>query len=586
MELREYQRESVDAVWEHLRTRKDNPCIVLPTAAGKSMVLAELCRQAVNQWKGRVLVVTHVRELVEQNAAKLKAMMPSETVGIHSAGLKKRDMVHPVIAAGIQSVYRKACDLGAFNMIVVDEAHYLPPDGDGMYLKFLKDARVINPKIRVVGLTATPFRLQSGEICTKDGILNHICHEVGIRELIEAGYLSPLVSKAGRQKADVSGLHLRGGEFIAGEMEAVMDADALVRSAVAEIVEATRERKACIIFCAGVKHGEHVVRVFREDHGIECGFVDGETSPGQRANLIARFRGDTQATSLFDAPTAPLKYLANVNVLTTGFDAPHIDCVAMLRPTMSPGLYLQQVGRGFRLAPGKADCLILDFADNVIRHGPVDTLKAGDRPKAKGTGEPPSRECPSCQRIVHASVRICPECGYEFPKPETPKHNAHASAAPVISKDRTAEPLDLEVLETMYSTHHKRNAPEGHPPSMRVSYRVGGYDEWFSEWVCPGHTGYARSKFEDWWKKRSHYPAPRTVPDAVRMAQEGCLAPTHGIRVKEDANGYDKITAWSLGDLPAMTTDGRPPNARDEGDYDAGEPVAVGYDGDLDDIPF
>ncbi|MCL2000200.1 MAG: DEAD/DEAH box helicase family protein [Planctomycetes bacterium] len=126
MQLRDYQRESVEAVWTHLRSRDDNPCVVLPTAAGKSIVLAEICRQAITQWSGRVLVVTHVKELVEQNAAKLRDMLPAASVGVHSAGLNKRDIAHPVIAAGIQSVYRKACDLGRFDLIVIDEAHLMP----------------------------------------------------------------------------------------------------------------------------------------------------------------------------------------------------------------------------------------------------------------------------------------------------------------------------------------------------------------------------------------------------------------------------------------------------------------------------
>ncbi|MCL2000201.1 MAG: hypothetical protein FWG74_02085 [Planctomycetes bacterium] len=434
---------------------------------------------------------------------------------------------------------------------------------------------MINPNIRLIGLTATPYRMTTGEICSKDGILNHVCHEVGVRELIEQGFLSPLVSKAGKWKADVSGLHIRGGEFIPGEAEDLMDTDELVRSAVAEIVEATKDRRACLIFCAGVKHGEHVARMFREEHGIECGFVDGNTPSGARARLISRFRGDEMAIGMFEKPPQPLKYLANVNVLTTGFDAPHIDCVVMLRPTMSPGLYYQQLGRGFRLAPGKKDCLILDFAQNLIRHGPVDLLKAGDRPKAKGDGEAPAKECPECHRVCHASIAACPECGYEFPKTDKPKHDAHASDAPVVSSGADDLPRDLEVLETVYSTHVKHGAPPGHPPSMRVSHRVGGYSDWISEWVCPEHSGYAREKFVQWWSRRSNFPAPRTVADAVRMAIEGALAPTLGVRVKTDASGYDRIVAWSLGEPPST----------EAFVFDEGEPVGVGAD-EYDDIPF
>ena len=226
-----------------------------------------------------------------------------------------------------------------------------------------------------------------------------------------------------------------------------------------------------------------------------------------------------------------------------------------------------------------------------MRHGPIDLLKAGDRP-AKGAGsEAPAKECPECHRICHASLRTCPECGYEFPKDEKPKHDARASNAPVVSTEaKDIAPREFEVLETNYSEHQKRNAPPGHPPSMRVSHRIGGYDNWISEFVCPQHSGYARDKFVDWWAKRSNYPAPRTVRDAVAMAREGCLAATSAIRVKQDDNGYDRVIAWALSEKPDVDR-GLMEAIRET---PAGEPWPVGStyeavgvgDIDPDDIPF
>jgi DNA repair protein RadD len=240
-----------------------------------------------------------------------------------------------------------------------------------------------NPNVRLVGLTATPYRMTTGMICAPENLLNHVCYEVGVRELIVQGYLCPLKSKAGRRKVDTSGLHLRGGEFIAGEVEALMDDDSLVRSACREIVEHTQDRHSVLIFASGVQHALHVQRVLN-GMGRECGFVCGDTLPFDRAETLARFkRGE-------------LKYLVNVNVLTTGFDAPNIDCVALLRPTNSPGLYYQMVGRGFRLDPSKENCLVLDFGGNILRHGPVDALEIKDR--ASGNGEAPAKECPSARR--------------------------------------------------------------------------------------------------------------------------------------------------------------------------------------------
>jgi len=151
--------------------------------------------------------------------------------------------------------------------------------------------------------------------------------------------LCPLRTKAGIARADTSNLHVRGGEFVAGEVEDLMDQVALVRAACAEVVEQTRDRTSVLIFSSGIQHGQHIVDVLRTEHGVECGFITGETPAAERESLIARFRRKGGQELFADAPH--LKYLCNVNVLTTGFDAPNVDCVAMLRPTMSPGLYYQ-----------------------------------------------------------------------------------------------------------------------------------------------------------------------------------------------------------------------------------------------------
>jgi len=174
LSLRPYQLEAKSSVYDHLRTRDDNPCVVIPTAGGKTPVMASICQDAVGLWKGRVLILAHVKELLEQAADKLNAICPEVHFGVYSAGLKRRDTTHPVIVAGIQSVYKRACDLDAFDLVVIDEAHMIPPDGDGMYRQFLADARMVNPNLRIVGFTATPFRLKTGSICTPDGFLNQV----------------------------------------------------------------------------------------------------------------------------------------------------------------------------------------------------------------------------------------------------------------------------------------------------------------------------------------------------------------------------------------------------------------------------
>ena len=532
--LRPYQEDVKAAVYDHLRGRDDNPCAVVPTAGGKTPIMASICKDAVGAWNGRVLILAHVKELLEQTADKLRIVCPEVNFGIYSAGLKRRDTQHPVIVAGIQSVYKRACELDAFNLVMVDEAHLIPLEGDGMYRQFLADAKVINPELRIIGFTATPFRLKTGPICTPDGFLNQICYEVGVRELIRDGFLCPLISKAGKAKADTTALHVRAGEFVADEVEDLMDQEALVRSACGEIVEHTVSRHACLIFASGVKHGRHIVDMLQREHGIECGFVCGETPITERDATLGRFKA------------GELKYLCNVNVLTTGFDAPHIDCVALVRPTMSPGLYYQMVGRGFRLHPSKENCLVLDFGGNVLRHGPVDDIQVTTMDR--GNGQAPAKECPECQAVIAAGFAACPQCGYQFPPPERKQHDAKASEAGILSGQITTTQYTVE--DVFYNVHTKRGASEDDPKTLRVDYRVG-WHAYKSEWVCFEHEGYARQKAIAWWRRRSPDPAPDTAQRAIEIIEGGGLAPTLGITVRAVAGDpYERIIDHRLGPMP------------------------------------
>lgn len=534
MQLRPYQREAVDAVYEFLRTRDDNPCVVIPTAGGKTPIMATICRDAVQTWNGRVLILAHVKELLEQAAEKLHAVAPDMPVGIYSAGLKRRDLGYAVTIAGIQSAYEKAGDIGAVDLVIVDEAHLIPPDGEGMYRQFLSDMKAINPLVRVIGLTATPFRMKTGTICAPDSILNEICYEISVRELIVQGYLCTLRTKAGSLKPDTQQLHVRGGEYVAGEVEELMDTDNLVLSACREIVEHARARKSVLIFGSGVKHGMHIADVLRTRHKVECGFVCGETLPFERDDALRRFRA------------GELKYLCNVNVLTTGFDAPNIDSVALVRPTLSPGLYYQMVGRGFRLHPGKTDCLVLDFGGNVMRHGPVDRLRTVGQ--LAGEREAPAKECPQCHEIIAAGYGICPGCGHVFPPRENRKHDASASGDGILSDQ--ASRAEYEVEETFYAVHIKRDAPPDAPRTMRVDYRIG-FNNHVSEWVCFEHDGYARQKAVHWWRARSSEPVPDSADQAVELAEMGALARTRAITVLRKPNDrYDRIVGYQLDDKP------------------------------------
>ena len=539
MQLRSYQQQAIDAVYNHLRDRDDNPVIVIPTGGGKTPIISTICSDAVNTWQGRVVIVAHVKELLEQTYNTLTTISPKLGIGLYSAGLSRKDVHHRVIIAGIQSIYKKACDFEPFDLVIIDEAHMIPPEGEGMYQQFLKDCSIINPHMRVIGLTATPFRMTTGLICQPDHFLNSICYEVGVKELIRDGYLCPLRSKASKTRVDTSGLKIRGGEFVASEIENLMDTESRVKAACAEIVEYTKDRNASLIFASGIEHGKHICRILKENHNIECGFVSGESPDGWRKKMLDEFK------------SGKLKYLCNVNVLTTGFDAPNIDCIVLLRPTMSPGLYYQMVGRGFRLHESKADCLVLDFGGNILRHGPVDAMRVTDVAK-NGNGDAPAKECPNCFEIIHAAYARCPQCGHDFPPPQKTKHDTKASSEGVLSTEITVE--EYPVQDTLYSVHRKKDSDIDAPRTMRVQYKLG-LGNWISEWICFEHTGFARQKPIIWWKQRSDDPVPNTSAEAVAIAEDGGLAePTALIMKHIPGEKYDQIATYKLGPKPVSTS--------------------------------
>ncbi len=480
---RPYQRESIDALYAWFNANPaGNPLLVLPTGAGKAVILALLVQESLQQWPGtRILMLTHVRELIRQNADKLLTVWPRAPLGIHSAGLKSRATFEPVIFAGIQSVHNKAWHLGRFDLILIDEVHLVSNKSVGIYRAFLDEATKINPALRVVGLTATPWRTASGSLCHGDeALFNAVAHEVNMLDLIRDGYLSPLIK----------------------QLEAAVDREEVTQAALDETLDLGRERKKWLVFCAGVDHAQHIAAALRE-RGISAGCVTGKTPLAERDALINDFK------------TGRLRALTNANVLTTGFDVPDTDLLVMLRPTQSPGLFVQQVGRGSRRAPGKTDCLVLDFAGNTLRHGPVDQVKAWV-PSAKQPGPQaaPTRTCPDCQTILAIAVRTCPECGHEFPVDLTPKHAASACDLPILSSD-TGPRIERHNVHAV--EYQRWPGKYGGPDTLRVTYR-GPFLRIASEWICLEHPGgYARTKAVTWWAQR----APGTVvPITIAAALE------------------------------------------------------------------
>jgi DNA repair protein RadD len=475
LDLRPYQRAAIDGLYDYWASKKgDNPLIVAPTGSGKSLIIAHLVKDAMSFPGTRVLMLTHVKELLEQNATELLNLYREADVGFYSASLKKKVLHRAVTFAGIQSIHKRAFDMiPPPDLVIVDECHLIPRSDSTRYNKFLSDLKLANPAVKIVGLTATPYRLDSGWLHKGEGaIFDGIAYDIPVADLMEQGFLAPVVSKAGARKIDLSEVGHRGGEFIESELAKAASDPELVRETVAEIVKYGADRRAWLIFACGVIHA-NMIRDEFQIHGIEAHVVTGADGMTERAEKIERFRqGD-------------YKCLINVNVLTTGFNVPHVDLVALVRATESAGLYVQIVGRGTRIAPGKTDCLVLDYGDNVMRHGFIDKVKPKIKSKTED-GEAPRKVCPNCQRIQHAAMLNCSACGYAFPPPVL-NHGNKAYSGAMISTQVQAEWVDVD--DVGYSRWRK----EGKPDSIRVTYYCGLIK--VSEWLCPDHGGYAAERY-------------------------------------------------------------------------------------------
>ena len=518
--LRPYQSEAIHGIYKYFAHQTGNPIVVIPTAGGKSLVMASFVEGVLKTYPDqRILIVTHVRELIEQNFNELKRLWPDAPAGIYSAGLKKREIRAQILFAGIQSIHQRVYDVQQCDLVLIDEAHLIPRTSSTMYQRFLADLKRLNPLLKVIGFTATPYRLDSGLLHEGEGaIFTDIAYEVSVRQLIDDGYLSSLVTKHMATTLDVSKVGTRGGEFIPKDLEDAIDTEAITIAAVGEIVDYGQDRQSWLVFCAGVDHAFHVRDAIRA-RGFTCETIVGETPSTERDALINSFK------------QGAIRCLTNANVLTTGFNAPGVDLLAMLRPTKSVGLYVQIVGRGCRLAPGKVNCLVLDFAGNIARHGPIDAVKPKG-PKGEGDGEAPIKICPTCNSVVHAAVRECPDCGHAFPPPEL-NIAPRASALQVVSSGR---PSWLPVTRVSYARHDK----PGKPPSLRVEYWCG--IAMHSEWVCLEHGGYARQKATEWWANRAPgVPIPDNVEAALALVRQ--IRPPKEIAVRPSGRYTEVVGA-------------------------------------------
>jgi len=468
---RYYQNDGIVASMQSLKeTPYNKPLIVFPTRTGKALVTVMLSIMAVNAGR-RILHVTHSKELVSQNAqAFIDSVEGGELldVGICSAGLGSYDLNHQVVYAGIQTIANRVEGCVRVDLLVIDEAHRISSDDDSQYKKVIDYLLLINPKMRIIGLTATPFRegqgmltwatkgkkQDNGEYEIIPPLFTNICYELKISTAIEQGYLCPPKCVGSAIQADLTGVKKTGGDYSNKELGDKFEV--IIPSACAEIIEVVkRERRGkIIVFASTIANAEHIAELLPN-----CRLVTGNSS--DRDDTLEWFAEPID----YDNP----KYLVNIMVLTTGYNEPSIDCLAALFATVSMNKYIQVFGRPLTLCKGKEYAVILDYGTNAFRLGTIDNPIV----KQAGDGEAPTKICvenkhgKGCEELNWISAESCTSCGQLFEiKGGDDKYTTLSTASALLESQVKNDPVHMSVLSVFWDIHEK----QGKPASLKVSF--------------------------------------------------------------------------------------------------------------------
>lgn len=568
MKLRPYQHQAVDSIFEYFQNHggtdhvtgfpiRANPIVAMPCATGKSIVIAEFFKRAFQLHpQTRGIMATHIKKLIKQNRSKILEMWPQCPIGIYSAGLKKKDNFQPIIYGGIRSMVGKWPIFGYRDFIVIDEVHMVSPDAEASYIKFIwellygpyvefgkmptkeqfqkaMDDPNCNPYLKIIGLSATPYRMGLGRL-TNGPIFTHFAINMCTREwygrFLAEGYLAWLVPKRPRTELNTDGLKITNGDYNQGEMQARFDKKDINIRCLQELVEYGQDRKCGLIFASGIEHAEHLTDLMNNYFGQECTLIHSGNKDYPRT-------GDENDKAMELWETLKVKWMVNVDSVTTGVDNPYIDIMGILRATQSTPLHVQIDGRGARpvyakgydlevmsqrlqaLKEMKPDCIILDFVGNTRRLGPIDDPVI---PRMKGAGPPgeaPVKLCKKCSGYNHISATECFFCGEPFPIRE--KLVSTASAVNIIGGEMPIVET-FNVLRVVYKEYEQKVTGRS---MLKVAYHCDRLKTFFEsvtlEVKSPGaKMDYPVKLGRDWFRQRHHIEPPLLNETVLLMADQ------------------------------------------------------------------
>lgn len=506
LQLRWFQQESMDAV---LSTSLQNPIVGLPTGAGKALMIGRLIRELIRRDpEVRVIMAVHTSKLVSQNVEEfLTQCTRTADLGVACADLGRRQFKNKIVFGTVGTLANNLPALGVRDWIIIDECHRVSDqDGTG-YNKLIRYAQHLNPAVRVVGLSATPWREKEGHLAdgeTFDDIIYDITRGDDFIRLVDEGILCPLTTRASKNKVDLRNVGIIAGEFNGSQAaKAVRDA---LSATLPEMLASCVGRGQGMVFVSGIENTEYVNEWLN---------ANGETSVCVHSKMPRA--AQLQAFKTYADDEA--RWIVSADKLTTGFNHKNVHTIVLLRPVNSSSLHVQMIGRGTRLHPSKTETLILDFVGNLGRCGPInDPVIPGKKIPGKAGGTAPERECEVCKERCHASIRMCPYCGFEFP-PGDVKITSYASDAEAM---RRTKPLKMQ----------RKHVWLYHPPSREAMHVKDSHGREYVRMVVDDGFSFLidKSRFAEYG-----IDTTLTVNEAVAMIQEHGIA--GGMRLWDVSDG-------------------------------------------------
>ena len=552
-EKREYQETTIQKVINCL-DYGENALISAPTGAGKAYILAKVSEYFLRKIDDfKVLILMDREILVKQLQETFKQVNNNIKTGICCASLNlEKEIDKQVTIATRQSIINVIENLPKINLIIIDEAHLLglykegKDEYEGQFRQIIKFLSQKNPKIRLFGCTATPYTLQHGWLfgtCNKPGYTAYfkkITHKISYDNLIKDNYLCQLKGEIQKNNVNLDDVPIASnGDFKIQELSEEMILH--VKTLEDAINNFAKDRKHILIFCVNIEHVLAVKQVLK--NSVE---IHSQQNKHQRKMSLKLFK------------SGRVRIAISVNILSIGFDFSAVDCIILARPTTSPALCLQQIGRGLRIHSGKENCLLIDVTGNVKKHFPKFDL---DRPvvnipdagKTKEKEPPAKKVCPECLADLYLALKICPECGFEFPDKFIEEYKDLPEMESINFKKAPPElPKIFDVLNIYPSIHTSKKSGKKLLKIELTYYDKKIHPESVYIWLClpDYYSGYAVQQSKKKWRWFSDTDLPENLQDAIEIASN-FIKPDKMICKKKDTKFYEVLSLiYDLDEIP------------------------------------